>query len=89
MLAEVQSPLVLYSCSVCGGSPGEQGLCDGECWDCFMHSQTNKSIQLVYMRIRSCLGVSHKPLRERIKLLEIAFVCIKEPLRQKIRISPL
>ena len=40
MLADVQSPAVLYSCSVCGGPPGEQGLCDGECWDCFMHSQT-------------------------------------------------
>ena len=39
MLAEVESPVVFYSCSVCGGPPGEQGLCDGECWDCFMHSQ--------------------------------------------------
>jgi hypothetical protein len=35
------------------------------------------------LRIRSCLGVSHKFLRKRTKLLEIALVCIKEPLRQK------
>ena len=41
MLAGVESPVVLYSCSVCVGLPGEQGMCDGECWDCFMHSQTN------------------------------------------------
>ena len=35
------------------------------------------------LRIRSCLGVSHKFLRERTKLLEMALVCIKKPLRQK------
>ena len=34
------------------------------------------------MRIRSCLGVSHKFLRERTKLLEIALVRKKEQLRQ-------
>ena len=41
MLAGVEPPVVVYSCSGCGGPLGEQGLCDGECWDCFMHSQTN------------------------------------------------
>ena len=31
MLAGVEPPVVVYSCSGCGGPPGEQGLCDGEC----------------------------------------------------------
>ena len=48
-----------------------------------------EAIQWVYMRIRSCIGVSHKFLRERTKLLEIALVCIKKPLRKNSHFAAL
>ena len=38
MLAEVEPGLKL--CNACGDPPDQQGLCDGECWSCFMLNQT-------------------------------------------------
>ena len=38
MLAEVEPGLKL--CNACGDPPDQQGLCDGECWSCFMLKQT-------------------------------------------------
>ena len=38
MLAEVEPGLKL--CNACGDPPDQSGLCDGECWSCFVQKQT-------------------------------------------------
>ena len=48
-----------------------------------VYCDNQKSVQLVNMRIQSCLEVSHEFARNHPELLAIALVCIKNLLRQK------